>query len=187
MRKAVAKLTLIRRFNKNWDPDAYGAQTNTGSSNTMISSKESNSLGGKRRLFGRKQRNLGRTMDNYVKEQSNLYEYARQRKATNDQKLPWYILTPASSYKLCWDIVILFLVIWAAVRVPIRIGFDAQPGELLQRHASVGGKRILLLVRFVSLPFSLLFFVQAPTRSLLTFSPTRFSSSTSSSTFSRQR
>jgi hypothetical protein len=182
MRKAVHKLLLIKRFNSNWNPDMYGASTNTSGSGTINSSGDNNTVGG-RRLFRRKQKKLGRTMDKYVAEQSNLYEYSKKRDAHDDQKVPWYLVTPQSNLKLCWDIVILCLVVWAAFRVPIRIGFDAKPSEY--------GFALLLLLdnsKPATLSFSShLSVVQLRARVPSTSSPTPSSSSISSSTSSRRR
>jgi len=132
LKRAVHKLTLIRRFNQN--ADFSGA---VGDGGTLMHSASSNRLGsGKSRrfpgagsFFGRRSKGLGRTMDAYVKEQSNLYEYGRQRRVLNDDRLPRYIIHPSTTHKTMWDVLILVLVLYGAFTVPIRIGFEFEPGE----------------------------------------------------------
>jgi hypothetical protein len=132
LKRAVHKLTLIRRFNQN--ADFSGA---VGGGGTLMHSASSNRLGSgmSRRFsnagsfFGRRSKGLGRTMDAYVKEQSNLYEYGRQRRVLNDDRLPRYIIRPNTTHKIMWDVLILVLVLYGAFTVPIRIGFESEPGE----------------------------------------------------------
>jgi CRP-like cAMP-binding protein len=64
-----------------------------------------------------------KSMDAYIKEQSNIYSYNEQRIA-KEQELPWHIINPENSYKLAWDVVILVLVMFYGFIVPYRIGFQ---------------------------------------------------------------
>jgi hypothetical protein len=130
----VHKLTLIRRFNQNADFSGGGSG---GGTLVHSASASSNRLGlgmsrrfsGAGSFFGRRSKGLGRTMDAYVKEQSNLYEYGRQRRVLNDDRLPRHIIRPNTRHKIMWDVLILVLVLYGAFTVPIRIGFESEPGE----------------------------------------------------------
>ena len=79
--------------------------------------------GGLWRLRSRKG-NL-RSMDSFVREQSNIYQYNEQRSAPREgNALPCGLFDPESSYKLAWDFVILALVVYYGFAVPFRLAFD---------------------------------------------------------------
>ena len=143
LRRAVHKLVLINRFNKAAlsNPIAAGSKMSMRSSGSATSTATGmrGGLGGsggtrtKSRwgFTGSKSKSIGRVMDHYIKEQSNLYEYNEVRKKTvkDDEKLPWYIIKPEATWRVCWDMVMLVLVIYYSLMVPVRIGFDLEAGE----------------------------------------------------------
>ena len=47
----------------------------------------------------------------------------------DDDNLPWYISVPEAPWRMAWDIVILGLVIFAALVVPVRLGFEVEESE----------------------------------------------------------
>ena len=85
-------------------------------------------------------RSIGKVMDQYIKEQSNLYEYGEVRKSNvkEDEKLPWYIIKPDVSWRVAWDMLMLVLVIYYSLLVPVRIGFDLETCEWRARGAQPG-------------------------------------------------
>jgi hypothetical protein len=85
-------------------------------------------------------RSIGKVMDQYIKEQSNLYEYGEVRKSNvkEDEKLPWYIIKPDISWRVAWDMLMLVLVIYYSLLVPVRIGFDLETCEWRARGAQPG-------------------------------------------------
>ena len=66
-----------------------------------------------------------RSMDAYIKEQSNIYSYNEQRMA-KESELPWHIMNPEAPSKIAWDVVILLLVMFYGFMVPYRIGFQLE-------------------------------------------------------------
>lgn len=141
MRRAVHKLVLINRFNKaaliSPAPGASKASLRSGGSGGSGSTGTAmrSGLSGKSRsrwgFAGTRSRSIGKVMDQYIKEQSNLYEYTEVRKGNvkEDEKLPWYIIKPEAMWRVGWDMVMLVLVIYYSMLVPVRIGFDLETCE----------------------------------------------------------
>lgn len=124
LKRVVAKLVLINRFNKT---AALGAAASTaksmagssgGASGVLSSSGKFKSRWGRRSI-------IGKTLDQYIKESNNIYSYVEQRRlAETDEKLPWYILRPDAPWRLSWDFLVLGLVLYFSITVPIKLGFD---------------------------------------------------------------
>jgi len=141
LRRTVHKLVLINRFNKNAGLDgpiatgASGTQSNAGTMQSLINTAT-------RGKWGQgKSRRLIRVMDDYIKEQSDLYQYAATRAVVNDEGLPWYILQPDSRWRMLWDVLILILVVFSAFSVPIHIGFEVETSEAPVTEGGGGGAR----------------------------------------------
>jgi len=64
-------------------------------------------------------------LDGRIKEMVNLYEYNAKRQAI-EEKLPRFMMHPEGGFKIVWDIAMLFLVVFFAVMVPYRIGFEIE-------------------------------------------------------------
>lgn len=143
LRRTVHKLVLINRFNKAHANTAAAAEgTAAVTTGGSLPSLATNTVQGAANLAPRgswrrsRSRRLLRAMDDYVKEQSDLYQYAVQRKARDDEPLPWYLLRPDSHLRIVWDVIILILVVYSAFTVPLRIGFETSPcGSQLERRA----------------------------------------------------
>ena len=50
----------------------------------------------------------------------------RPKKAP-EQKLPWYVMRPDTPFRRCWDISQAFILLYLAVMVPLRVGYDVAP------------------------------------------------------------
>jgi len=132
MRRAVQKLGLIRRFNLSAEAGVANTAATDGSIRSETGAGTSSRVARAASSRAQKQqRRLARAMDAYVREQSNLYDYGSKRLVAveGDEKLPWYLLRPESTWKLLWDVIVLMLVAYAAFVVPIRIGFDTLPSK----------------------------------------------------------
>jgi hypothetical protein len=143
LRRAVHKLVLINRFNNNAhqllgdDMRTSRSNTSDGTTATRYSSANINPnlaraaslFMSKRSRWGAPQsrrKSIARTMDTYIKEQSNMYQYGEQRQAESDkdEQLPWYIIRPDGKFRMIWDTFLFCLVLYASFMVPIKIGFD---------------------------------------------------------------
>lgn len=120
LRRAVHKLVLISRFNNSSAPAAGGS----GASRSSASGFGRSGWGG-----FRKHKRLGRTVDAYIREQSNLYQYGEQRMVEHDEKLPWWLMIPDAPLRLLWDVLTLMLVLYSAITTPIKIGFDTESSK----------------------------------------------------------
>jgi voltage-gated potassium channel len=80
----------------------------------------------KQGALSRRASGIGRNaLDGRIKEMVNLYEYNAKRQALGEY-LPNLMLHPEGVLKIIWDIAMLFLVVFFAVIVPYRIGFDIE-------------------------------------------------------------
>lgn len=75
-----------------------------------------------------KRSGVAKSLDTQIKTMFNMYEYGHQRRMLDEEgeKLPCGILHPEGALKITWDIAMLCLVVFFAVVVPYRIGFDIQ-------------------------------------------------------------
>lgn len=135
LRRAVHKLVLINRFNKaanTLEGKSMKSMTNGGgsasgnSSNTLGGSNHKGSRSGFKSRWGRRSI-VGKTIDQYIKETSNIYNYTDQRALVDtDEKVPWYLIVPEVNWRVTWDILILSLVIYFSLTVPVKIGFNLE-------------------------------------------------------------
>lgn len=74
-----------------------------------------------------------KSMDALIKEQSNIYQYNDLRRGALDDRLPWNVIHPDSTFRLTWDVVMLSLVVFFGFMVPYRLGFDIElsPAETI--------------------------------------------------------
>ena len=115
LRRVVRKLVLMNRMRKV-------------NSKPSLASTVSRTLSAKR---GWGLRSTAKTMDAYIREQSNIYSYNEQRVA-EEQRLPWHIVDPESTAKVAWDFLVLMLVMFYGVVVPYRLGFQVDGSETEQ-------------------------------------------------------
>ena len=142
LRRAVHKLVLINRFNKAAlltpaVPISSKLSMRSAGSHGPSALRSSASKSGRTgsrwgfAVSSVSRKSIGKVMDQYIKEQSNLYEYGEVRKSNvkEDEKLPWYIVKPDVKWRVGWDMLMLVLVIYYSLLVPVRIGFDLETCE----------------------------------------------------------
>jgi CRP-like cAMP-binding protein len=132
-KRAVQRVIFINRFKDHGggagDDDTLNGLDAQASSVTGIEPRHrlasAGSVVGKGRSTKRSV--AGKSVDAYIKNLVDLYEYAQTRvidDKINKEKLPWHVIHPDSMIKTSWDIMTLVLVVYFAFMVPYRIGFD---------------------------------------------------------------
>ena len=128
----MVRLSLIRKVHAAFD-DADGGGGGGGESNGLgvgVGVRAASLRRGS--SSSRQSRRVLRVLDLEVKHHADLMAYARQRRPLCDASaLPAFMISPHSTSKLCWDTLILLLVLYSAVVVPFSIAFDAQPAGAL--------------------------------------------------------
>jgi hypothetical protein len=155
LRRAVHKLVLINRFNKSAlvsGPAATavgsrmsvrsGGSGGSGVSGFRAGASAAASKRSRWGFSGSRSKSIGKVMDQYIKEQSNLYEYTEVRKHTvkDDERLPWYLIRPDAGWRVAWDMVMLVLVVYYSLMVPVRIGFDLVTCECARARLGPAGR-----------------------------------------------
>ena len=83
--------------------------------------------------------------------------------------MPWHLILPDASWRMAWDVVILGLVVFAALVVPVRLGFELveseEPEEESRGLTTLACHELHVPVRLGHQPHVLLLLMQPPARS----------------------
>jgi Cyclic nucleotide-binding domain/Ion transport protein len=129
LRRAVHKLVLINRFNRSLPQtlsDDTKSERSANSGSTLRDWKQQILGGQKWYHISNGSKRVSKALETYVREQNNIYDYAIHRKdmGINDEDLPLGLFAPDSTWHVWWDFMVLAFVLYAAIMVPIQIGFD---------------------------------------------------------------
>lgn len=127
----MQRVIFINRFKDEDDgADSIGTR-----STLAGSSAGANKHGGGRGRTKSKRTDASKSIDAYIKNLVDLYEYTNTREVHPDaisDRVPWHVVHPESLFRIVWDVMTLLLVIFFAVIVPYRVGFDVtlSPAEV---------------------------------------------------------